>query len=299
MLSPDRFVMDLRWPVSSLQLFLRSPAQTVRDMGGNVYSLLFVEFPSVFNRQEVRIRWHCRHWRPLVEGRALVNLHAVVFRENHQILGAIMAHTGSKDAAEVDSALSVLQRLTRTLDDAVKLAPFLPFLKGALDFIDSLKLGQVGYPFDGSCDWVERLSDAWIVCFDHVRWVPQIRIVYNTICAVIFGKQAVDRGGLAVSVRFAVPCCCWWIACSLGSVFWFCPGSATGARLHDLDEIYILLRKQLAHTSQTYVPATGHLHRRARGAGRVESVATLCPGFTHRTLMCDRTGLSALASSVP
>ena len=56
-----------------------------------------------------------------------------------------MAHTGSKDSAEVDGALRVLQCLTGSLDDATRLAPFLPFVKGALDFIESLKLSQVTY----------------------------------------------------------------------------------------------------------------------------------------------------------
>lgn len=62
-----------------------------------------------------------------------------------QVLGALMAHTGSKDSAEVDGALRVLQCLTGSLDDATRLAPFLPFVKGALDFIESLKLSQVTY----------------------------------------------------------------------------------------------------------------------------------------------------------
>ena len=54
-----------------------------------------------------------------------------------------MAHVGSKDVGEVDGALLVLQRLTATLGEAARLVNFLPFLKGPLDYIETLTTGQV------------------------------------------------------------------------------------------------------------------------------------------------------------
>jgi hypothetical protein len=63
-----------------------------------------------------------------------------------QVLGSLMAHTGSKDSCEVDAALGVLEALTATLGAAAQLAHFLPFLKSVLDFIDTLSTSQVPPP---------------------------------------------------------------------------------------------------------------------------------------------------------
>jgi hypothetical protein len=78
-----------------------------------------------------------------VAGLLCVPLCAPASQHLMQVLGSLMAHVGSKDVGEVDGALLVLQRLTATLGEAARLVNFLPFLKGPLDYIETLTTGQV------------------------------------------------------------------------------------------------------------------------------------------------------------
>eukprot|EP00026_Physarum_polycephalum_P000553 Phypoly_transcript_00554.p1 GENE.Phypoly_transcript_00554~~Phypoly_transcript_00554.p1 ORF type:complete len:1482 (-),score=307.87 Phypoly_transcript_00554:54-3842(-) len=89
--------------VSLAEGFLRSMEPSMRRFGVELYTLLFIHFQDKILRQD--------------------------------ILGSIATHIGAS-GEEINSALEVLMRLSENaLDDLV---PFSTFLKGILDYIDSL-----------------------------------------------------------------------------------------------------------------------------------------------------------------
>ncbi|KAJ1963034.1 hypothetical protein IWQ62_003344 [Dispira parvispora] len=58
-----------------------------------------------------------------------------------EVVGALVAHIGSGDQCEIDTSLLILLEITQTSAPAIK--PFTVFIKGILDYIDNLNLGQV------------------------------------------------------------------------------------------------------------------------------------------------------------
>ena len=126
------------------ELFLRNPSSLVRNIGISLYCLLFQEFAAAGCRQEV--------------------------------IGTLMIHTGSKDVAEVDAALTVFQYLTSSLEQAAELSPFLVFVKGCLDYIESLRPHQV-------CQSVCASAVQWCPCHaSRVRVTADPSRVQHTCC---------------------------------------------------------------------------------------------------------------------
>ena len=176
-----------------VQVLLRSVSGVVRNNGVSLYTLLFQEFTPAFARQEVRplLRRRC--------GLVLEGVCACVSLPAPQVIGTLMIHTGSKDVGEVDSALTVFQCLTSTLEQAAELAPFAVFLKGCLDYIDALLPHQVSPALCVCvCGPLPGVAHTCAVC-------AQTRIVYNTLAAIMFGRQFVDKSASA-AILVRVPC---------------------------------------------------------------------------------------------
>ncbi|KAJ1651993.1 hypothetical protein IWQ61_007567 [Dispira simplex] len=58
-----------------------------------------------------------------------------------EVVGALVAHIGSGDQCEIDTSLLILLEITQASAPTIK--PFTVFIKGILDYIDNLNLGQV------------------------------------------------------------------------------------------------------------------------------------------------------------
>jgi len=121
------------------QACVRAAEPSVSSAGTLLYQLLFNEFSDAFHRQEVVLLVFCQFG-------------AVDFGDSvchvSQVIGALIAHTGSSVAGEVDDALSALVALTATPTLALRLQPFMVFIQGILDFVLALNDAQVRKVYD-------------------------------------------------------------------------------------------------------------------------------------------------------
>eukprot|EP00850_Spirogloea_muscicola_P010514 SM000062S19900 [mRNA] locus=s62:222999:232155:- [translate_table: standard] len=69
--------------------------------------------------------------------------------ERQEVLGSLIAHTGSNSQGQVEGALEVLSMLARKCPQ--ELLPFAPFINGILDYLDSYNCKQLEKVYDLFC----------------------------------------------------------------------------------------------------------------------------------------------------